>query len=646
MVSLLSFFQNPAHHNYRRDIDGLRAIAVVSVVFFHAFPHLFPGGFIGVDIFFVISGYLITQIILRELGEGRFSLLNFYSRRIRRIFPALFVVLVSSYAAGWLTQYSQDFRELGKHIAAGAAFISNIMLITDAGYFNPASEFNPMLHLWSLAIEEQFYIVWPSLLIIASRFGWTMRSIFLVLIGASFIGNLFLTQATPEFAFFFSLTRFWELLVGAFLAGLPASMRSDRYSDALSGLGLALIIAGFALIDKSRAFPGHWALLPVLGAACLLHSGPGSIVARRLLARSPLVAIGLISYPLYLWHWPLLVFLRQISGSAVQAWAVAGIVVLAFVLATLTYLLVERPFRFGPHARIKTLILIALMAIIGIFGLNAYQRDGLRFRPANKGNPLEGYNWREGYRHKLCLLDALNDKTNRFDPVCIGKSGIAGNKLVMLWGDSHAASLYPGLKALAAERAFDLAQFNASGCPPVFGFHVKNRPECRKINDDVRVEIERNRPDTLVMAGFWSIYDGKTDGWNELDDAMIEATIRDLGRLGVKHTILVGPLPAYHRDLPRFAAPLFKVGDMTRSWLEFDRGIPPTDDRMLALARRARVTFVSPLDLLCNEDGCLVSASSERFEPVAWDRNHLTEAGARLLMDRMLHANPTIFPTK
>src|SRR5262245_40012984 len=296
-------------HGYRPDVDGLRAVAVLAVLAYHAFPSLAPGGFAGVDVFFVISGYLITGIILDDLERGRFTYRNFYWRRIRRIFPALILVLVACLALGWLVLLPDEYAQLGKHVAAGAGVVSNIALWREAGYFDSAAELKPLLHLWSLGVEEQYYLAWPLLLLLFRRhMGWMI----VALGAASFALNIWMVGTHPTAAFYLPFTRFWELLAGSYLA---FAVRKENPSPYFSMVGAGLIVLGFILLEPQKAFPGWWALLPVLGAALLIRAGPQGWVNRRVLAHPAMVFVGLISYPLYLWHWPLLTYARIVHGG-------------------------------------------------------------------------------------------------------------------------------------------------------------------------------------------------------------------------------------------------------------------------------------------------------------------------------------------
>ena len=374
--------------SYRPDIDGLRALAILPVVLFHAFPNLLPGGFIGVDIFFVISGYLITSILLKDIQAGNYSVKNFYARRVRRIFPALIVVLLFCLALGWIVLTAVEYRALGKHAAGGAGFIANFMFWREAGYFDAAGDIKPLLHLWSLGIEEQFYIFWPLLLYFFAKRSWNILLLILVVALFSFGLNVWQVSSNPSAAFYSPLSRSWELALGAFLAyqalhPLQAfSSIIERYRSLLSGFGLIMVVIGFVVINESRAFPGWWALLPALGSALLIGTGPHGLVNRVVLSRRIFVWVGLISFPLYLWHWPLLSFARIIYSETPPFDVRAVLVVFSVVLAALTYYLIEKPIRHSSSKRTLIIGLSVLMLCICIAGAVVYKTKGVKARHA------------------------------------------------------------------------------------------------------------------------------------------------------------------------------------------------------------------------------------------------------------------------
>ena len=382
-------------HVYRPDIDGLRAIAVGSVVVFHAFPWLVPGGYVGVDVFFVISGFLITTNILGGLATGTFTIRGFYDRRVRRIFPALAVVLATTYALGWVTLFDKEFEQLGKHVAGGAFFVSNLFLWAESGYFDTSSEVKPLVHLWSLGIEEQFYIVWPLVLWAVFRFGRRIGSNVIVstivLMVASFTLGLLALDSVG--GYYSPINRFWELLVGALLAVVsfrrttPLSDRvGPRGTLMVATLGMALVIVPMFALDGNSPFPGWNAIPPTIGSAMLIASGPNTWWGRRVLSRRIMIGIGLISYPLYLWHWPLLVYARIMASGVPAAGVRVGAVVLAVVLSYLTYRMIEKPLRFNRRRKVVVTGLVVAVATIGGIGTYTYAQNGLDGRGFNDVN--------------------------------------------------------------------------------------------------------------------------------------------------------------------------------------------------------------------------------------------------------------------
>jgi peptidoglycan/LPS O-acetylase OafA/YrhL len=378
--------------SYRGDIDGLRAIAVLSVIGFHANPTLIPGGFVGVDIFFVISGFLISSLVLSGLKDGSFSFMEFYGRRIRRLFPALIVVLLATWGLGWFALPPTEYAALGRHTLAGAAFAANILSYSEAGYFDVPAAAKPLLHLWSLGVEEQFYIIFPALLLLLWRYR-VMRSS-LALIGiVSFVLNIGLVRNHPSFTFYLPLTRLWEFIAGGLLAcsdphgrkmGLPTTwLLALPWRDFSAATGVLLIFAGISF-TSDESFPGWWALLPVFGAFFIIGAGPEAWLNRTILANPKLVFVGLISYPLYLWHWPLLVITRTTAwndhGNEHLRTTATVVVGLTFVLAWLTYQFIERPVRARRSvyaARRITSALSACLAALALFGLAIVQFGGL-----------------------------------------------------------------------------------------------------------------------------------------------------------------------------------------------------------------------------------------------------------------------------
>jgi len=378
-------------HNYRSDIDGLRALAVISVVIFHAFSWMIPGGYAGVDVFFVISGYLITTNILNGLNESTFTIQGFYQRRIRRIFPALVTTLAFVYALGWFVLLASEYRQLGKHVGSGASFISNIIFWKESGYFDTSSSVKPLIHLWSLGIEEQFYIVWPLLLWVIFKIRLHVVISTVVLAIVSFGFGLYALNHDVVGAYYSPVNRFWELLVGAILAAImlrrTPTEKATQLQHVLAVIGLVLVLFTMFGLDESSKFPGWNALAPTIGAALMIGAGAHTFTAHRVFSLRPVVWVGLISFPLYLWHWPLLTFARIIASTTPSAGIRFGAVVLAVLLSWATYRLIEKPLRFHPRVKVVTAALVASMVIIGLVGYVTFRNDGIASREVAQMNP-------------------------------------------------------------------------------------------------------------------------------------------------------------------------------------------------------------------------------------------------------------------
>ncbi len=439
------------HPPYRADIDGLRAVAVLLVLGFHAFPGWIKGGFIGVDIFFVISGYLISTIIFQQLGDNDFSFIEFYGRRIKRIFPALLLVMISSYVFGWYSLDSEEFKQLGKHLAGGAAFVSNLLLWSESGYFDNGADTKPLLHLWSLGIEEQFYIFWPVVLWL----GWKSKSNLLliaIVIGLLSFGlNIGSLHNNPTAAFYSPLTRFWELLVGSILAYItlrrshvsPEKSSGSMSCHVQSLLGAAFLSAGLLFISREQHFPGWWALLPTAGAALIISAGKHAWFNRVILSNRALVWVGLISFPLYLWHWPLLSFARIVESETPSRTTRMVVVIASIILAWLTYRLIEKPIRLNKNSSLKISLLLVAMLGVAAVGYNTFARDGLAFRDVAQQLAIKSSGDAGGDQGKSIPSCGIKKAAEMIFQNC--KQDSRAEPKYALLGDSKAASLYGGL---------------------------------------------------------------------------------------------------------------------------------------------------------------------------------------------------------
>ncbi len=622
---------------YRGDIDGLRAIAVLLVIGFHFFPRYVPGGFIGVDVFFVISGFLITRLIVVGLEGGSFTLTDFYARRIRRIFPALALVLAVSLVAGWLLLFPLDYQDLGKHAAAAAVFVANFTFLNEAGYFDTSSELKPLLHLWSLGVEEQFYIVWPLLMLAAWRWRYSPFLIAVALLVISFVWNVWLTSSNQLAAFYLPFTRFWELMLGGILA-IASLVAADRggppapVREGLSLAGLALLIAGTFLISRDRSFPGWWALLPTIGTALLIFAGPQASLNRLVLNYRPLVYFGLISYPLYLWHWPILTFARHVQFKEPTNLTKAAYIALAFALAHLTYRYVEKPIRFGKLDWRKPILLAAAMAVIGFLGLVVYLAGGFPSRyPADIQNLFKDFRREAQAVHGADLCARKDTATFAATTEC---PPTGGKKLIVIWGDSHAAHLLRGLAELEKNKDdIQVVSFAHGGCPPILSFDSPYVPDCASVNETVMQRMWQMKPDTVIMAGQWDIYEGLP----KLDDELIAWTISRLKSMGVRKIVGVNQFPLWDAPVPKILARYYRTarasfaGASDAPLRDKDHVVQSAFAVSYQIGRAlltAGATVVSPPATLCNAEGCLLTVPGTSFEPIARDQTHLTYAGS------------------
>lgn len=637
---------------YRPDIDGLRAIAVLAVVGFHAFPTLVPGGFVGVDVFFVISGFLISGIIFSALERDRFTFDDFYARRIRRIFPALVVVLASMYAAGWFLLYADRFAELGQHIAGGAGFVANIVLWRQSGYFDGASDTKPLLHLWSLGVEEQFYLVWPLVAWLAWKRRIDLLAVTLAVLFASLYFNLDRIRRDLIGTFYAPHTRFWELMAGAVLAQLaaePPRLRAlrwlrDRYEAVLASSrtrtlmsigGIVLIALSVAIIDQTRHFPGRWALMPVAGAAMLIASGPDALINRYLLAQPIAVGIGLLSYPLYLWHWPLLSFLRLVNGETAPVSMRAAAVGLSFVLAWLTYAVLERPIRFGPKRRWIVAALCFALTAVGAAGFYTYRADGLWARAINRSAqaPFSAYYDQmrkkgivEPYRLECDFMELVTDRTkDHIAPAC---TTAGANGTWFLWGDSHAQALSPGLTSILPS-GVALAQVATSSCPPRFVADSPQLPgqRCERANEFALQKIQELKPDVLILA--------EAGGHDAFDWNVFAERVR---ALGAKRVVLAGPLPVWQPTLPEIYVTRFWEAKPQRIGYGLAADRLQVDRQLIDRYTQSRsLTYVSMMRTLCDADGCLaIVPGSDPPELMAFDAAHLTPRGSVYVAQQIL----------
>jgi peptidoglycan/LPS O-acetylase OafA/YrhL len=618
---------------YRADIDGLRALAVVSVLGFHLFPRIAHGGFVGVDVFFVISGFLISSVLMNDIDERRPIFLRFYSRRVRRIFPALIVVLAAAWAAGWLVLLPGEYTRLGKHVAGGAGFIANLLDWNEAGYFDQAANTKPLLHLWSLGVEEQFYLLWPLLIVTIWRTRFR-EALFVILLAGSFALSLVTVYLDPVAAFYSPINRFWELLAGAALAFAARDARTTAWwqSQTLarhlcSLLGVSLIVVAVVRFDSAAVFPGWKVLAPVAGSALVIAAGSSAWVNAKVFSRRPIVWVGLISYPLYLWHWPLFAFVRVTSGDPSSV-ARLMIGAASIVLAAATFWLVEQPIRSRPARPPMVIGLCVSMTVAASLGLATLWSKGYPRRLPNAVGKIAEFSYDStgDYRGHQCLL--FPDRNERvLGPDCLDSTpSKMGQNEIALWGDSHAAQLYSGFRRRYQD-AFRISQLTAAACPPLLD-DPGRWPSCRALTRAAFDVIVARKPAIVVLGAQWINYD-----WRSLPD-----TIGRLRAAGIGRIVVVGEVPLWDGPFPEILArvvlkdrPRFRVPERTSARLI--QSAFEIDDKMRLLARQESVIYESTIGVLCNEEGCLARAGDSGESIVTFDDAHLTAAGSQYLVE-------------
>jgi peptidoglycan/LPS O-acetylase OafA/YrhL len=666
---------------YRGDIDGLRAIAVLPVVLYHtSFPGL-TGGYVGVDVFFVISGFLMASLIMSEIDQGTFNLLHFYERRIRRIFPALFAVIAVSAVAAWLLFMPIQFQYFSRSAIAAALFSSNVLFWLQSGYFDMEAQLKPLLHTWSLAVEEQFYIIFPLLLIFLSKLGrqWIAPALCVLLVASLGMG-VFKVESWPIATFYLAPFRFWELLFGAFLAlGLLPRFKLPVLSQLSAFLGIVLIGWAILTYDEHTTFPGLSPLIPCIGAALVIHARAETGPIGRLLRAPPLIFVGLISYSLYLWHWPLIVFTRYIFGPQFSAVESAIIVFASLILATLSWRFIEQPFR-GRRSRIgrKALFVSAAVAVSGAvtFGAIVTLERGLPERLPITAQRIYEASYDIGrFASENCFLDSEEKGELRFGALCT--MGNLGSELrFLVWGDSHAAAMAPAINR-AARQSNHLGLFvGRASCPPLLDFdpgesnqpylldidfgETKHRPllhfqfgesqrlsieHCREHNAAVIDFIAAHRIPVVFMIAVWPKYvhraelpnqgvffdpshSATLENWSAPVAQSLDRTLAKLSRIGTRAVLVMGvPEMGYH--VPEALAKAAMTGTSA--------SVEPSSAsvrKRQALARSVletyaanyNATIIDPLPAFCDKTRCY----AQRNGIVLYqDEEHLSSAGAK-----------------
>jgi len=622
-------------HHYRADIDGLRALAIVPVVLFHTGIPGFSGGFVGVDVFFVISGYLITSIIEREIRDGRFSIARFYERRVRRILPALFSVMAFSALAAPAFLYPEEYRSFARSLITATLFASSFQFRLESGYFDVETESKPLLHTWSLSVEEIFYLVFPTTFILLWRWGrkrriGVLQSIALVSFLAS-VAALYLDSHSKT-AFYLAHFRAWEFLIGSLLAlSTLEAPNCRRAGDLISVVGLLLILAAVFGYSHETSFPGLAALLPCIGAAFVIAAGQRrTSFAGRLLSRRPLVFTGLISYSLYLWHWPVLVFATLWVGRRLSAWEGAGLAIGSFLLAILSWRYIERPFR-GKSGVLSRGMLFSLSACVATLlvtiGLHGELTEGWPDRYPNSVRLVVAARDDRDPRQGACLSTDLDADACRY-----GRA--AAEPVTALWGDSHAASYAVMLGQLAEQRGESILAFTMPACPPVHDWQIAYqewRRACAAFQERTLNRILEDRSiRTVLLAANFQAYVSIAKGQEGFQVALRHVVHR-LSRAG-KRVILIYPYPTVEdrtfKKLLREAGNdgnLEALGQPLDKFLADNRAAFDVLDQM---GQPEALTRIYPHRLLCSRGWCSLYRDGRVLYQ---NHNHLSLTGARAL---------------
>lgn len=617
--------------NYRTDIDGLRAVAVIPVILYHAGVSWLGGGYVGVDVFFVISGFLITSMIAAEARSETFSIVRFYERRIRRIFPAYFVMTASVMALAWFVVTPFDFARLGQSVVAASCFGSNVLFWLQDGYFDAPAHMKPMLHTWSLSVEEQFYVAFPLFLI--ALFRWQrsrLRSWIFVCLAGSLAGCIWMTIRDASTAFYQAPLRGWELLLGSVLAlELVPPIRNRTAREIIAACGLAAIAFAVVRYSSATAFPGYHALLPCLGATFVIHAARDTVVGRAL-AFAPIVFVGRISYSLYLWHWPLIVLAGYWVAGPLPATILVGVIGTTIVLSTLSWRYIEQPFRERRIAADRRWLFggaaVATIFAIGTGGF-IWRSGGVPQRVSAEVIAFDGA--RKDFNKDRSRCHAQDERPIRFDDKCIyGRPGVAPE--LVIWGDSFAPELALVLGREAEAQGRALIYMSYSNCPPAVGLFADTRPACDRHNAEMLSRIATSPSiRKVILVARYEVFVGK---FGAAFFPTFERVVRGLAD-AEKEVIVIYPIPRPPTHVPTMLA---RYAHMGRSLSEaaIDRVAYERDNRetiafLDRLTKLPRVRGIKPTDRLCDDRRCAVVAGGRALY---YDDAHLSVSGAALVV--------------
>jgi len=632
---------------YRPEIDGIRALAVLPVILFHAGFELFSGGFVGVDVFFVISGYLITTILIEDIENRRFSIVNFYERRARRILPALFFVMLVCIAFAWMWMLPSQMKDFSQSLVAVSLFASNILFWQESGYFEAAAEEKPLLHTWSLAVEEQYYVLFPIFLILAWRFGKN-RVFWMIVVMAAI--SLLLSEwgwrnkATANF--YLAPTRAWELFAGS-IAAFIVQKQGIGKNNPLAISGLAAIIFSIFFYDETTPFPSVYALLPVLGVVLLVLYADKETVAAKLLSTKGFVGIGLISYSAYLWHQPLFVFARLQQFDDNISFLI--LVIATLLLAYFSWRLIERPFRNKNLLNQSQIFLFTIsgMILFIVIGYLGYSNGGFKERIIHSQTTNDVYKGRRltqnqneflAYFQDYIIRTDISEKywfscdfydhdadpgwqtrmPREIDEKCTEKT--QSQDVLFIWGDSHAQQYTHGIKSILGGN-FAVRQIASTACPPKLVEENSTYDYCIKSNFEALKFVNEAKPKIVLLA---------QNDKHDLDS--LEAIIGKLKELGVSKVLLMGPSPHWERDLSEIL--VWDIDNIPeRLSLYQDNKILSLNETLKRhFSKHDGVIFVDVIEMLCDKQGCLVHFGGDvRSTLTTWDYGRLTPIASEFI---------------
>lgn len=630
-------------NDYRPDIDGLRAFAVLSVLFYHAGFSFTDGGFVGVDIFFVISGFLIGKVILEKVEVGKFSFLTFYERRARRLFAPIFVVSIATYILGLIFLMPGDLKLFSQSLFATFLLHSNLHFLSQSGYFDTAAHFKPLLHTWSLSVEEQFYLMFPLFLVIVIKRNILALSLSIVAV-VSFIACVVVTKTHPDYAFYVVIFRMWEFIAGTatylLIKNSTAIFNSKPkwVSEIFALISVMAMCISVFWFDSNDNFPGYKALLPVLGSAALIYvNDKNNTLVRRVFSLGVFSFIGRISFSLYLWHWPLLAYARyyldrQLTGLEATALLVAG-----FVLSVATFLLIENPVRFrkARFSSYETLMGgVVLSMFVLILAYHGDSRDGYRWRLSDQSNAHLSVrsDWSP---EQFSCVDKSPDQIKRGDICKFGDE--SNSKKILLWGDSHATAFLPALRSASQQYDVQLSFVGSNGCPPIVNISTK-KIYCADTNTSAIEMIKSTKFDIIFVAGNWQAYGTSNVIYNDNEVANVidlerefANTLKLLGSM-TGRVVIVDQVPGYPIDIPEYLA---KISTFSRfdDWSGYQRNLPKPSfspdwlQNVISKMASQITKVINPRELICGQEKCKIILDDISLYK---DRSHISRTGSKI----------------